>query len=263
MAGEVVSDDRTMVGRAFAVIEAVAAHGPPVSLAELAYITGIPKPTTHRIVNNLVARELLKRTDRGYALGPALSRLGETASLQRDFERYIPVLEDLHAAYGGAAWLTAGREVDKVQPVVMVCDKGLVAAARALWPAPGTSAMLANTAGGHLALAQRPELFEQVARRGMAPSTPNSLREVSELSATVDRVRRDGFAVESEQSTRGWSCAAALLPSTTDTLAVIGVTLQVGRANSREVLRALLRAFNAIAADDGPLSRQGVRRPFQ
>ena len=256
VAGEVVSDDHTMVGRAFAVIEAVAAHGPPVSLAELAYITGIPKPTAHRIANNLVARELLRRVDRGYALGPALSRLGETAALQRDFERYIPVLEDLHAAYGGVALLTAGSELDKVQPVAMVCDKGFAATARAAWPVPGTPAMLANTAAGHLVLAHRPDLFERVARHGMTPLTANSLREVSELSATVDRVRRDGFAVESEQSTPGWSCAAAVLPSTTDKLAIIGVVLQVGRANSREVLRALLRAFDAIAADSGPLTRR-------
>jgi DNA-binding IclR family transcriptional regulator len=114
--------------------------------------------------------------------------------------------------------------------------------------------MLLNTAGGHLALAHRPDLCDRVARRGMSPMTPNSLREFSELAATLHRVRRDGFAVESEQSSPGWSCAAALLPSTTDKLAVIGVTLQVDRANSRELLRALLRAFNAIAADDGPLN---------
>jgi len=253
VAGEIVVDDHTMVGRAFAVIEAVAEHGPPVTLAELAYLTGIPKPTTHRIVNNLVSRQLLKRTDRGYALGPALSRLGETASLQSDFERYIPVLEELQAAYGGFAWLTAGRELDKVQPVAIACDKGFVPSARAGFPQSGTKAMLVNTAGGHLALAHRPDLFERVVRHGMAPATPNSLREVSELSATVNRVRREGFAVESEQCTPGWSCAAAVLPSTTDKLAVIGVTLEVGRANSREVLRALLRAFNAIAADHGPL----------
>lgn len=85
--------------------------------------------------------------------------------------------------------------------------------------------------------------------------TQNSLRELSELSATVDRVRREGFAVESEQSTPGWSCAAAVLPRATDKLAIIGVTLQVGRADSREVLRALLRALNAISADRGPLNQ--------
>jgi hypothetical protein len=62
--------------------------------------------------------------------------------------------------------------------------------------------------------------------------------------------------VESEQSAQGWSCAAALLPSTTGRLAVIGVTLEVGRSNSHEVLRALLRAFEAISADFGPLNRR-------
>jgi DNA-binding IclR family transcriptional regulator len=261
VAGEVAFDDHTMVGRAFAVIEAVAEYGPPMTLTQLAHITGIPKPTAHRIANNLVARQLLKRTNRGYSLGPALSRLGETASLQRDFERYIPVLEDLHAAYGGAAWLTAGRDLERVQPVAIVSDKGIVETALAGWPKPGSSAMLVNTAGGHLALAHRPDLFERVARDGMAPMTANSMQELSQLSVTVDRVRRDGFAVESEQSTPGWSCAAAVLPSTTDTLAIIGVTLQAGRANSRELLRALLRAFNAIAADSGPLNqRDGDRR---
>jgi DNA-binding IclR family transcriptional regulator len=253
-AGEVVVDDHTVTGRALALIEAVAAHGPTVALTELARMTGIPKPTSLRILNGLVARELLRRTERGYALGHALSRLGETASLQRQFEPCIPVLEELHAAYGGVAWLTAGRELDKVQPVVMVCDTGLAATARATWPVPGTAAMLLNTAGGHLALAHRPDLLERVSRHGMQPVTPNSLRDFGQLTATVDRARRDGVAVESEQSTPGWSCAAALLPSANDKFAVIGVVLEVGRANSRQVLRALLRAFEAIAAA-GPLNQ--------
>ena len=248
-------DDHTVIGRALALIEAVAA-GPPATLSELASMTGIPKPTALRIANSLVTRELLRRTRHGYSLGPALGRLGQTASLQREFERYIPVLEELHAAYGGVAWLTAGNELDKVQPVAMVCDTGVATAARAGWPQPGTAAMLLNTAGGHIALAHRPDLFERVARHGMAPSTPNSLRELSDLTATLHRVRQDGFAVESEQSAQGWSCAAALLPSTTDRLAVIGVTLEVGRSNSHEVLRALLRAFEAISADIGPLNRR-------
>ncbi len=251
MAGEVVVDDHTVVGRALALIEAVAAHGPPVALVELSCMTGIPKPTAHRIATGLVERQLLSRSDRGYALGPALSRLGETASLQRDFARYIPVLEDLHAAYGGVAWLTAGCQLDNVQPIAMVCDTGFAATARATWPQPGSPAILVNTAGGHLALAHRPDLFERIARDGVSPMTPNSVRDVGELSAALRRVREDGYAVESEQCMLGWSCAAAELPSITGTRAAIGVTLEVGRANAREMLRALLRAFDAIASDRG------------
>lgn len=250
MSGEFV-DDGTMIGRALAIIEAVAECGPNANLAELARFTGIPKPTALRIANNLVERHIMRRTPYGYALGPELSRLGETASLQRDFGRYIPVLEELHAAHGGVAWLTAGHELAKVQPVGMVCDDRLEGIARAGWPAPGSAAMLINTAGGHLALAHQSDLLERVARNGMVPSTSHSLREVSQLYASVARARQEGFAVESEQSATGWSCVAAVLPIKSDKRAVIGVTIPVGRANARQLIRSVLRALDAIVADIG------------
>lgn len=253
MTGEIV-DDHTVVGRALAVIEAVAECGPNATLSELARLTGIPKPTALRVANDLVQRRLLRRTPNGYALGPELSRLGETASLQRDFDRYLPVLEELHAAHGGVAWLTAGRELAKVQPVGMVCDDGLEGIARAGWPAPGSAAMLINTAGGHLALAHQSDLLERVARGGMTPSTPHSLRDISQLFASVRRARQDGFAVESEQSAKGWSCAAAVLPRRTDKRAVIGVTIPVGRANARELIRSVLRALDAIVSNTGTVN---------
>src|SRR5690242_2602799 len=126
MPREVVVDDGTVMGRALSVIDAVAEYGANVTLAELATATGIPKPTVFRIAASLVARNLLNRTARGYALGPELRRLGEKASLQIEFEPYTPVLEELHAAHGGVAWVTAGRDLVNVQPVVQVCDPELV-----------------------------------------------------------------------------------------------------------------------------------------
>jgi DNA-binding IclR family transcriptional regulator len=254
--GEIV-DDHTMVGRALAVLEAVAECGPNTSLGDLAKFTGIPKPTALRIANDLVQRRVMKRTPYGYALGPELSRLGETASLHRDFDRYLPVLEELRAAHGGVAWLTAGRDLVNLQPVVMVCDTGL-SVSRVGGPMPGSVAMLINTAGGHLVLAHQPHLLESVARKGMSPSTPGSLREVNQLFASVNRARQDGVAIESEQSAQGWSCAAALLPSTTNKRAIIGVTMPVGQASTREKLRSVSRAFDAIIADIGPLNTVGV-----
>lgn len=255
MAGEVVGDDHTVVGRAMAVIDAVAACGPQVALAELATVTGIPKPTVLRIATSLVNRQLLIRTDRGYTLGPELSRLGEKASLQREFERYVPVMEETHAAYGGIAWMAAGRELVNVEPVVRVSDPEFVVLARYGWPAPGSTAMLTSTALGHLVLAQQPELLEPLARHPIAPSAANAPRDVRRLLASVQRARQDGYAVESEESTPGWSCVAALLPTTTDMKAIIGVTLPVGRANAREIIRNVLRAFDAVTADTGPLRR--------
>ncbi len=167
----------------------------------------------------------------------------------------MPVLQELHAAHGGVAWLIAGREAVEMHRVGMVCDTGFAATARSAWPTQGSAGTLINTAGAHLVLAQRPDLLERISRTGMAPMTPNSLRDAKQLSARVHRARQEGVAVESEQSLEGWSCAAALLPTATAKLAVIGVTVPVVRANSRQILRSLIRAFDAITADAGPLSR--------
>jgi DNA-binding IclR family transcriptional regulator len=251
--GQIV-DDRTVVGRAIAVIEAVCECGPNVTLAELTTVTGIPKPTTLRIANNLVNRRILKRTVHGYELGPELSRLGETASLQRGFDPYLPVLEELHAAHGGIAWFTAGRAFARLELIGTVCDSRLAAPVRAEWLALGGAAKLINTAMGHLLLAQRPDLLERIAHTGMAPITPHSLREPRQLFASVHRAEQERVAVDSEQSIEGWSCVAALLPSTTQTHAVIGVALPAIRANSAQMIRSLLRAFDSMIADTDPLN---------
>src|SRR5436305_3321778 len=252
MKGEVVVDDHTVIGRALAIIEAVEQCGPNTTLAQIATATGIPKPTALRIANGLVARKLLKGSGRGYTLGTELARLGEKAALQREFERYVPALEQLHATHGGVAWLTAGPELVKMQPIVQVCDSELVPVARYGWPTPGSAGMLASTAWGHLVLAQRPDVLERVASNGVAPPvSPYALRDVGQLHASVRRAQRDGFAVESERSAPGWTCVAALLPGPTDKRAMIGATLPVGRANAREIIRSVLRAFEAIVAETG------------
>lgn len=257
MVGKIV-DDHTMVGRVLAVIEAVTESGPNTTLGQLATLTGIPKATVLRIANTLVQRGLLRRTGYGYGLGPELSRFGETASLHRDFDRYLPVLEELHAAHGGVVWLTAGHELVNVQPIIVVCDNGL-SVAQVGGPAPGSAAMLLNTAGGHLVLAHQPHLLERIVRNGMAPSTSNSIRDATQLYASVHRAGQDGFAVESEQSTLGWSCAAVLLPNTTNQCALMGITIPAGRANTREKLRSLRRAFDAILADTGSFNESRTR----
>jgi DNA-binding IclR family transcriptional regulator len=259
MAGEIV-DDRTVIGRALAIVDVVADRGPDVTLAELAAATGLPKPTLLRIANDLVVRRVLTRNTHGYTLGPELSRLGEVALRQREYSIYQPVLEELHAAHGGIAWLSAGTELASLRPVSMVCDRAFAAVARAKWPSPESTATPINTAVGHVVLAHRPDLLERVARTGMAPSTPDSPHDLKQLLAILHRARQEGVALESEQSMIGWSCAAARIPDLRGQLAVVGVTLQVGRANSRRVLRSIARALNTLTGEPASASRGMSRR---
>ncbi|MEV6984738.1 helix-turn-helix domain-containing protein [Sphaerisporangium sp. NPDC051017] len=73
-------DDRTVTGRAAAILDAVAA-GDPMTLAELTRAVGIPKPTVRRIAADLMSRRLLARcADGRYRLGVHLLELGVRAA---------------------------------------------------------------------------------------------------------------------------------------------------------------------------------------
>src|SRR5688500_4402291 len=64
---------------------AITAHR-PLTLAELAGEAGIPKPTAHRILRLLVARDLLRQDDdRSYCLGSRMFALSGEALAQLDY----------------------------------------------------------------------------------------------------------------------------------------------------------------------------------
>ena len=70
------------VDSAFAVLEAVAAHGPGVSTRELVDALPLSRATVYRILKHLVAQEYLVRTPdlRGFALGARVRALGRAAA---------------------------------------------------------------------------------------------------------------------------------------------------------------------------------------
>ena len=69
--------------RAFELLERLADTGGEASLSELAASSGLPMPTIHRLIRTLVTLGYVRQnTNRRYALGARLIRLGENASLQ-------------------------------------------------------------------------------------------------------------------------------------------------------------------------------------
>ena len=254
-------DDRTVVGRALEIIETVAALGPNVTLAELTTRTRIPKPTARRIAEDLVRRRILERSPDGYTLGVRLAELGETAALQNRYAALRPALVELHAQCGGIAWISAGRRFSELTPVDMVCDPGLAELARSAWPPAGTPETLANTAGGRIVLAERPDLLERVARTGWRPATANSPTTVGHLLSALRQIRDLGAAVEAEQSMPGWRCVAAAVADPSGRPAILGLTVPVSTADPARMLRTTIRMHSAITETLASASRGSDRLP--
>lgn len=101
MAGNAVESGRTVTSKVTAILMAFA-DGTDWSLSELARLTTIPLTTTHRLVTELAAAQLLERAPGGgYRLGPAVARLHRDAADAPTVARLAPaVLDDLAAATG-------------------------------------------------------------------------------------------------------------------------------------------------------------------
>lgn len=101
MAGNAVESGRTVTSKVAAILMAFAG-GTDWSLSELARLTNIPLTTTHRLVTELTAAQLLERApDGGYRVGPALSRLSAGTPGAPTVAQLAPaVLDDLAATVG-------------------------------------------------------------------------------------------------------------------------------------------------------------------
>lgn len=106
MAGNAVESGRTVTSKVTAILMAFA-DGTDWSLSELARLTQIPLTTTHRLVTELAAAQLLERAPGGgYRVGPAVGRLRRDPEAAPTVDRLAPaVLDDLAAATGRAVRL--------------------------------------------------------------------------------------------------------------------------------------------------------------
>ena len=113
MAGNAVEAGRTVTSKVTAILMAFAG-GTGWSLSELARLTGIPLTTTHRLVTELTAAQLLERSpEGGYCIGPALGGLcrGEDAGVPTLAQRAPAVLADLADTTGAPVRLGMLRDL--------------------------------------------------------------------------------------------------------------------------------------------------------
>ncbi len=168
------------VTRVFELLELVAGAGGLLTISEISAQAGLPLTTTHRLLQTLIECGAVRQlSDRRYALGPRLVRLGEIAN--RQFGAIaMPQLKDLVHRLGETANL-ATLDDDRV---VYVSQAPSPHAMR-MFTEVGGRAQLHSTAVGKALLAELPE--QQVralaARTGLPASTPRSITALDELLA--------------------------------------------------------------------------------
>ncbi|MET9328724.1 IclR family transcriptional regulator [Tsukamurella sp. NPDC003166] len=239
----------SMISRVVRVLEACKTAPGPLTATDLARRTGIPVPSTHRIVGELVDLRLLARdADRRVRIGDRLWEIAERArpDVQRVRAVTRPHLEQLSATVGAAALLSV-LDGDDVLNVDTVHPR---AAAALNITHPGVRLPALASSPGLLLVAMGPPRVRQRILRSarLVRFTQHTVVDTESLGRILDEAARRGHATVSEWITVG--SVGTAVPVHDDAGRVIAA-VSVTTASAGPPVSALLPPLHAAASAIG------------
>ena len=240
--------------RLFSLLEVIASKDQLFSLQALVEATGLPKPTLHRMLQQLEAAGLLQRDGDGrhYGCGTRLRHLAEKLLLNDSHHgaRHA-VLRNLAAEIGESCNITtmSGGEV-------VYLDRVETAAPLRFYLHPGSRVPAHCSASGKVFLSQMsaPQRRRLLAHVPLERYTAKTLTELDQLDLELKRVRRNGYALDDEEFLPGLLCAAVPVPCANARsslcVAVQAPIIRLSPAKARQLLPALQRAALSLSRID-------------
>ncbi len=259
--GRLDGDTPTM--RLFSLLEVIAKKDQTFSLQNLVEETGLPKPTLHRMLQQLESEGMIQREGDGrhYSTGVRLRRLAETLLLNSTTHgaRHV-VLRQLVEEVGESCNITAfsGSEV-------MYLDRLESTAPLRFYLHPGSRVPAHCSATGKLFLAQMTPAQRRrlLAHAPLEKFTANTITDLDALEREIDEVKRNGYALDNEEFLPGLQCIGVLVPSkgrhSNMGLAIQAPIMRFTRDKALQYLPALKRAAEALASIEGDDSSERAR----
>lgn len=234
------------VERAFELMELIGRAGGECSLTELSAESPLPPPTIHRLLRTLVRLGYVRQlSNRRYALGPRLIRLGEVANRQLGAVAG-PVLQSLVDELSETASLA-------VLDGDMVIYTGQVRSSTSTSTTSevGKRVGLHTTGVGKAVLGDLDDarILRLVKQSGLPAPTKNSASTLSTVFANVERVRADGYAIDDEEFEIGVRSVAMAVPGAPTPMAIgiSGPTTHMSRDLIARAVPALKNATGVIS----------------
>jgi DNA-binding IclR family transcriptional regulator len=198
-----------VIERMMSLLDALAGYPDPVSLKELSLATGLHPSTAHRILNDMVAKRFVDRTEPGaYRLGMRLLELGNIVKSRLNVrEAALPYMQSLHRKTQQTVNLSVRQGDEIVYIDRAFSERSGMQVVRAI----GGRGPLHLTSTGKLFLSvDDPKLVRSYATRtGLAGHNKNSITELSKLERELSLVRSRGYARDNEELELGVRCMAA------------------------------------------------------
>ena len=246
-----LANDKTsiqVIERMIALLDALAGQPDPVSLKELSTVTGLHPSTAHRILNDLVVKRFVDRSEPGaYRLGMRLLELGNIVKSRLNVrEAALDSMRALHRKTHQTVNLSVRQGDEIVYIDRSFSERSGMQVVRAI----GGRAPLHLTSTGKLFLSvDEPKLVRAyAARTGLAGHNKNSITDLPRLERELSLVRSRGYARDNEELELGVRCMAAGIRDDSGRL-VAGLSISAPADRLQEEwLEDLLETVNQISA---------------
>jgi IclR family KDG regulon transcriptional repressor len=242
-----VQDVKRSVGaldKALNVLERMSRLEGDLDLSSLAREVHLPKSTLLRLLTTLKTHNLVHQDERTrrFRLGWALIYLGRAASRAFNLVELVhPFLERLSRQIGETANLVLLERGHAVY-VEQVVSESII---RGVPPVAAQLGLHCTAAGKVLLAFQPPDSLERIlAQIRLEALTAKTITDPSRLRQTLRRVRRQGYAVDDEESEIGGRCVAAPVRDREGrviaAVSVVGPSSRLTRATIPGFIRSVL-----------------------
>ncbi|MBI4194866.1 MAG: IclR family transcriptional regulator [Betaproteobacteria bacterium] len=191
------------------LLDTLAGHTAPVNLKQLALQTRLHPSTAHRILGVMVDSRLVDRIEPGtYRLGIRLLELGNLVKSRISVrQEALPHMQALQQTLGETVNLSVRRDDEVVYIERTAGTNSMMRVVQII----GARAPLHITAVGKIFLAddglQKAAHYAQ--RTGLPRYTENTLTDPEHLARELEKIRRQGYAMDNEEAEKGVSCIGA------------------------------------------------------
>src|SRR5205814_643099 len=237
------------VDRALLIIETLAEDDEGYRLSDLAVRTGLSTSTAHRLLTTLERRRFVQfdRDGSKWHVGAQSFVVGSTFVRRRNFAtQAMPYLRKLR----DQTRETANLAVVDDESIIVLTRMESREIMRSLTKVGGRVAMVASGVGkAVLATYSDGDVRAIIQHHGMPRLTEKSIVRPSDLFRELEKIRRQGFAVDDEEACMGLRCIAAVVYNDCgEPLAAISVSGMTSRITD-ERLSALGASVREVAAE--------------
>src|SRR5437762_11123183 len=237
------------VDRALFIMETLAEDDEGYRLSDLAVRTGLSTSTVHRLLATLEKRRFVQfdRTESKWHIGAQSFSVGATFARRRNFVAqampYLRKLRDLTRE-------TANLAVVDDEFIIVLTRMESREIMRSLTKVGGRVAMVASGVGkAVLATYSNEDVSAIIHHHGMPRLTEKSIVRPGDLFKELEKVRRQGYAIDDEEACMGLRCIAAVVYNDcSEPLAAISVSGMTSRLTD-DRLATLGETVREVAAE--------------